>query len=101
MHDRLANTVEKEEGITAGLWVSWATRFCQDVGARPGRSSGGNGGWLRAALREARNVNWGGRLGRAGVGWLQDVAVRARAPTARGLRAQASGDEWRHAASGF
>jgi len=45
--------------------------------------------------------NWGWRLGRAGVGWLQDAASHARAPTARGLRSQASGDEWRHAASGF
>ena len=30
---------------------------------------------------------------------LQDAAVRARAFAARGLRAQASGDGWHHAAS--
>ena len=31
----------------------------------------------------------------------QDAADRARASTARGLRAQVSGDGWRHAASSF
>ena len=60
MHDQLANTVEKEEGITAGLWVSWATRFCQNAGARRGRSSSGNGGRLRAALWEARKATGAG-----------------------------------------
>ena len=88
--------MEKGEGITAGLWVSWATCFCQDVGARRERSSGGNGGRLGAALWEAKNANRGVRVRRAGAGWLQDAAVRARASTARGLRAQAIGDGWHH-----
>ena len=35
---------------------------------------------------------------RAGAGVLHDLAGRARVSTARGLRAQASGDGWRHAA---
>ena len=91
--------MEKGEGITAGLWVSWATRFCQDAGARREQSSGGNGGRLGAALWEAKNANKGVRVRRAGAGWLQDAAGRARASTARGLRAQVSGDGWRHAAS--
>jgi len=68
MHDQLANTVEKEEGITAGLWVSWATRFCQNAGARRGRSSGGNGGRLWCCAAGGEKCNWGWRLGRAGVG---------------------------------
>ena len=74
MHDRLANTVEKEEGITAGLWVSWATHFCQDAEASLGRSSGGNGGRLRCCAAGGKKCNWGWRLGRAGVGWLQDAS---------------------------
>ena len=100
MHDQLANTVEKEEGITAGLWVSWATRFCQNAGARRGRSSGGNGGGfgLRCGRRE-KQLGLATRSGRCG--WLQDVAGHARVPTARVQRAQASDDEWRHVASGF
>ena len=85
----------------AGLWVSWATRFCQDAGARRERSSSGNGGRLGAALWEVKNANKGVRVRRTGAGWLQDAAIRARASTARGLRAQAIGDGWRHAASFF
>ena len=39
----------------------------------------------------------GDSVGQA-LGVLHDAASLARAPTARGLRAQASGDGWRHAA---
>ena len=55
---------------------------------------------LRRA-EEAKEWRMERRVRRADVGWLQDAAGRARASTARGLRAQASGDEWRHAASSF
>ena len=54
-----------------------------------------------AALWEAKNANSGVRVLRAGAGWLQDAAVRARASTAHGLRAQAIGDGWRHASKVF
>ena len=93
--------MEKGEGVTAGLWVSWATRFCQDAGARREQSFGGNGGRLDAALWEAKNANRGVRVRRAGAGWLQDAVGRARAPTARGLHAQAIDDGWCHASKVF
>ena len=64
-----------------------------------GEGPAGNGGRLRCcALWEARDEKWSGRLGRAGAGVLHDAAGLARAPAARGLRAQAIGDGWCHAA---
>ena len=52
------------------------------------------------AWRKERECKMERRLGGQAQG-LQDAAVRARASTARGLRAQASGDGWRHVALFF
>ena len=75
-------------------WTNWlmelgdggfgsAVSRCPDRRARGGRRG---------------NAKMERRLGGQAQG-LQDAAVRARASTARGLRAQASGDGWRHAAN--
>ena len=64
-----------------------------------GEGPAGNGGRLRCcALWEARDEKWSGDSVGQALGVLHDAASLARAPTARGLRAQASGDGWRHAA---
>ena len=64
-----------------------------------GEGPAGNGERLQCcALWVARDEKWSGRLGRAGAGVLHDAVGLARAPTARGLRAQVIGDGWHHTA---
>jgi len=83
---------EGHEGAVA--WTNWLMElgdggFGSAVSRCPGR---------RARGGRRGNAKMERRLGGQAQG-LQDAAVRARASTARGLRAQASGDGWRHAAS--
>ena len=93
--------VEKVEKTTARLQAGWATRFRGGERTRRQRRAVGNGGLLELACSawwRRRNENWSGRVRRAGARGAQDAAGRARAPTVRGLYAQAIGDGWRHAA---
>ena len=93
--------MERVEKTTARLQADWATRFHGGERARRRRRAVGNGGLLELACSawwRRRNENWSGRVRRAGARGAQDAAGRARAPAARGLRAQAIGDGWRHAA---
>ena len=77
----------EESGNGARFWVELARR-CFGIPVA-----------VRAEEGEEMQKWNGDSVGRR---WgLQDAAVRARASTARGLRAQASGDGWRHAASFF
>ena len=54
-----------------------------------------------AAREQEKERQMARRVRRAGTRGALDAAGRARASTARGQRAQASGDGWRHAASPF
>ena len=102
-HQRLTGCVEattskrrsRRSLELAGQRVFAKTRELGE-GEAPAAMAGGFG--LRCGRRE-KKLGLATRSGRCG--WLQDAAGHARVPTARVQRAQASGDEWRHAASGF
>jgi len=93
--------VEKVEKTTARLQADWATCFHGGERARRRRRTVGNGGLHELACSawwRRRNENWSGRVRRAGARGAQDAASSARMPVARGLRPQAIGDGWCHAA---